>query len=66
MATIVLGESGAKRTMQVAREAIAAEVGAKLQLPSGVYLYARDGVERKLLLVQEEGIWRILLDVPEP
>ena len=65
MPSIVLGESGAKRTMQAAREALAAELGARLQLPSGVYTYTRNGVERRLLLAQEEGVWRVLLEITE-
>ena len=65
MPSIVLGESGAKRTMQAAREALAAELGARLQLPSGIYTYTRGGIERKLLLVPEDGIWRVLLEITE-
>ena len=63
MSSIVLGESGAKRTMQAAREALAAELGARLQLPSGIYTYTRNGIERRLLLAQEEGVWRVLLEI---
>lgn len=60
---ILLGEAGAKRTMQQAREVLAAELDARYDLLDGTYWYRRDGMLRKLHLRQEEGVWRILLEV---